>query len=54
MTAVSLPLSFCLTGDRLCQFHRLHVPWDMPRPFHLLPFSADALLEQETLQQGVH
>lgn len=54
ITAVFLFLSFCLTGDWFCQFHRLHVPWNMPRPFYLLPFSADAVLEQETLQQGVY
>lgn len=54
ITAVFLFLSFCLTGDWFCQFHRLHVPWNMPRPFYLLSFSADAVLEQETLQQGVY
>lgn len=43
-----------LTGDRFRQFHRLHVPWNNPRPSHLVPLPADALLEQKTLQQGVN
>lgn len=54
ITAVFLFLSFCLTGDWFCQFHRLHVPWNMPRPFYLLSISADPLLEQKTVQQGVY
>lgn len=44
----------CLPGDRFCQFHRLHVPRNMSSALHLIPLPADALLEQEALQQGVH
>lgn len=54
MTAMFLLLSFCLAGDWFCQFHRVHVLGNMPGAFYLLPFSADALLEQETLQQRVY
>lgn len=54
MTAMFLFLSFCLAGDWFCQFHRVHVPGNMPGAFYLLSFSADALLEQEALQQRVY